>query len=98
LQRCLFSATIGPFVRELAESFLHNPVEVAVGVENAGASTIEQKLVFVGREDGKILGIRQLVQQGLRPPVSFAEKFTKRIFISGLFFVHISVVNLVSLW
>lgn len=69
LQRCLFSATIGPLVRELAESFLSNPVEVSVGVENAGASSIDQKLVFVGREDGKILGIRQLVQQGLKPPV-----------------------------
>lgn len=70
LQRALFSATIGPFVQELAASFLNNPVEVNIGVVNAGASTIDQRLIFVGREDGKLLAIRQLIQQGeLKPPV-----------------------------
>eukprot|EP01038_Epipyxis_sp_PR26KG_P010123 gene10123-13607_t len=69
IQRALFSATIGPFVRELAESFLNNPIQVSIGTENTGASTIDQKLVFVGREDGKLLAIRQLVQEGLNPPV-----------------------------
>jgi len=69
LQRALFSATIGPFVRELASTFLIQPIEVAIGQENTGASTIEQKLVFVGREDGKLLAIRQLIQQGITPPV-----------------------------
>jgi superfamily II DNA/RNA helicase len=70
LQRALFSATIGPFVQELAASFLNNPVEVNIGVVNAGASSIDQRLVFVGREDGKLLAIRQLIQQGeLKPPV-----------------------------
>jgi ATP-dependent RNA helicase DDX52/ROK1 len=69
VQRGLFSATIGPFVKELASSFLNNPVTVSIGIENAGANTIDQKLIFVGREDGKLLAIRQLIQQGLRPPV-----------------------------
>jgi len=69
VQRALFSATIGPLVRELADGFLHNPVSVSVGAENAGASTIDQRLVFVGREDGKLLAMRQLIQEGLKPPV-----------------------------
>eukprot|EP00428_Durinskia_dybowskii_P072319 CAMPEP_0170405656 /NCGR_PEP_ID=MMETSP0117_2-20130122/27298_1 /TAXON_ID=400756 /ORGANISM="Durinskia baltica, Strain CSIRO CS-38" /LENGTH=612 /DNA_ID=CAMNT_0010662787 /DNA_START=36 /DNA_END=1874 /DNA_ORIENTATION=- len=69
VQRALYSATVGPFVRELAESFLNNPVRITIGQENAGASTIDQKLTFVGREDGKLLAIRQIVQAGLRPPV-----------------------------
>jgi ATP-dependent RNA helicase DDX52/ROK1 len=70
LQRALFSATIGPFVQELAASFLNNPVEVNIGVVNAGATSIDQRLVFVGREDGKLLAIRQLIQRGeLKPPV-----------------------------
>ena len=70
LQRALFSATIGPSVQELAASFLQNPVELSIGVVNAGASSIDQRLVFVGREDGKLLAIRQLIQQGqLKPPV-----------------------------
>jgi ATP-dependent RNA helicase DDX52/ROK1 len=67
--RGLFSATIGAFVRELATAFLRNPVEVAIGVENTGASTIQQRLIFVGREDGKLLAIRNLIQEGLKPPV-----------------------------
>jgi len=38
---------------------------VCVGAENAGASTIDQRLVFVGREDGKLLAMRQLIQEGI---------------------------------
>jgi superfamily II DNA/RNA helicase len=69
VQRALFSATVGPFVKELADGFLQNPVQITIGKENAGASTIDQKLMFVGREDGKLLALRQIVQEGLRPPV-----------------------------
>jgi len=69
VQRALFSATIGPFVSELASQFLRNAVRITIGTENSGASTINQRLVFVGREDGKLLAIRQLVQEGLKPPV-----------------------------
>ena len=65
VQRGLFSATLGPYVKELASNFLKDPITVSVGVENAGATTIDQKLVFVGREDGKLLAIRQLIQQGM---------------------------------
>ena len=36
-----------------------------VGFINTGASTIDQRLVFVGREDGKLLAIRQIIQEGL---------------------------------
>jgi len=69
VRRALFSATIGSFVAEMAAQFLKNPVHVSIGTENAGASTIDQKLVFVGREDGKLLAVQQLVQEGLKPPV-----------------------------
>jgi ATP-dependent RNA helicase DDX52/ROK1 len=69
LQRALFSATIGPLVQNLANSVLKTPIQISIGVENSGASTINQKLIFVGREEGKLLGIRQLIQQGITPPV-----------------------------
>jgi len=69
LQKALFSATLGPLVQELASSFLSVPISVRVGAVNAAANTIKQRLVFVGREDGKLLAIRQLIQSGLRPPV-----------------------------
>ncbi|CAM9170783.1 unnamed protein product [Choristocarpus tenellus] len=69
VQRAMFSATMGYQVRELAQSILRNPVFLSVGTVNAGASTIEQRLVYVGREEGKLLAMRQLVQEGLHPPV-----------------------------
>lgn len=69
LQCGLFSATIGPQVHELASSILSDPIQITIGTANAGATTIEQRLMFVGREEGKLLAIRQLVQEGLKPPV-----------------------------
>lgn len=73
--RVLLTVLIGvsPFmslqVRELAESVLRDPVFLTVGSDNAGAASIDQRLMYVGREEGKLLAIRQLVQDGLRPPV-----------------------------
>mmetsp|Transcript_26912 Transcript_26912/g.63068 ORF Transcript_26912/g.63068 Transcript_26912/m.63068 type:complete len:466 (+) Transcript_26912:71-1468(+) len=71
--RGLFSATVTPTVRSLSESILRSPVDVTVGKpgSNSGVNTdIEQKLSFVSNEQGKLLAIRQLVQEGkLRPPV-----------------------------
>lgn len=70
LQRALFSATITPFVQELSNSFLSNPIHVTIGKVNSGAPNIRQSLIFTGREDGKILALRNLIQEGkLKPPV-----------------------------
>jgi ATP-dependent RNA helicase DDX52/ROK1 len=70
--RALFSATVTPTVRSLAETILRNPVDVTIAAPGStgGANTdIEQELMFVGREEGKLLAIRQLVQRGqLKPP------------------------------
>lgn len=60
---------VSPQERELAESVLRDPVFLSVGTPNAGATDIDQRLVYVGKEEGKLLAIRQLVQDGLRPPV-----------------------------
>lgn len=71
--RALFSATVTPMVRSLAESILRNPVDVTIAAPGTmgGANTdIEQELLFCGREEGKLLAMRQLAQRGqLRPPV-----------------------------
>lgn len=71
--RALFSATVTPTVRSLAESVLRNPVDLKIGGPSSvgGANTdIKQTLTFVGREEGKLLAMRQLVQRGeLKPPV-----------------------------
>mmetsp|Transcript_75373 Transcript_75373/g.125658 ORF Transcript_75373/g.125658 Transcript_75373/m.125658 type:complete len:576 (+) Transcript_75373:49-1776(+) len=69
LQRSLFSATMMPMVEELADTVLTNPVRVVVGERNAAADTVDQRLIFVGREDGKMVALRQLFKQGVKPPV-----------------------------
>jgi ATP-dependent RNA helicase DDX52/ROK1 len=70
--RALFSATVTPTVRSLAESILRNPVDLKIASPGAygGANTdITQELMFVGREEGKLLAMRQLKERGdLKPP------------------------------
>lgn len=71
--RALFSATITPMVRSLSESILRNPIDITIassGTQGGANPDIEQELMFVGREEGKLLAIRQLSQRGqLHPPV-----------------------------
>lgn len=70
--RALFSATVTPTVKSLAESILRNPVDLKIATAGSygGANTdIEQELMFVGREEGKLLAMRQLKQRGhIKPP------------------------------
>ena len=48
---------------------LRNPLRVTVGVRNTPVRTVSQRLLFVGRETGKLLALRQLLSEGLKPPV-----------------------------
>ncbi|KAG3008432.1 putative ATP-dependent RNA helicase ddx52 [Phytophthora cactorum] len=68
VQRAMFSATMLEGVEELAQTVLRDPVKVAVGTKNAGASTIDQKLIFVGKEEGKLVAMKQLLHEGLQLP------------------------------
>ncbi|KAG7371382.1 DNA/RNA helicase, superfamily II, SNF2 family protein [Nitzschia inconspicua] len=71
--RALFSATVTQTVKSLSHSILRNPVDVTIASPGSagGANTdIEQELMFVGREEGKLLAMRQLKLRGqLKPPV-----------------------------
>lgn len=58
----LFSATMPQRVEELARSVLRDPVRVSVGAPNAAAVGVDQKLVFVSNEGGKMVAMRQLIQ------------------------------------
>ncbi|KAJ3260172.1 DEAD (Asp-Glu-Ala-Asp) box polypeptide 52 [Boothiomyces macroporosus] len=68
LQISLFSATISSGVEELAKSFMKDPLRIVVGLKNSATDTINQKLLYVGQEQGKLVAVRQLVQSGLVPP------------------------------
>ncbi|KAH6561036.1 hypothetical protein BASA60_000120 [Batrachochytrium salamandrivorans] len=69
LQKSLFSATIPSGIEQLAAAIMKDPIRIIVGSRSGATETINQKLLFVGQEEGKLIAIRQLVQEGLRPPV-----------------------------
>mmetsp|Transcript_17318 Transcript_17318/g.22533 ORF Transcript_17318/g.22533 Transcript_17318/m.22533 type:complete len:547 (+) Transcript_17318:94-1734(+) len=71
-QRAMFSATMGGRIRNLADTILRSPVDIAVNSKGSslGANeNIDQKLIFVGREEGKLLEIRKYIHKGIKPPV-----------------------------
>jgi ATP-dependent RNA helicase DDX52/ROK1 len=69
LVRALFSATMLPGIEELARSVLRDPLRVTIGVRNSATENIAQRLLFAGDEAGKLLAVRQLVREGIKPPV-----------------------------
>lgn len=48
---------------------LFSPARITVGARFAAAATVQQELIFVGSEEGKMMAFRQLLQKGLKPPV-----------------------------
>jgi len=70
IKRALFSATLANNVEEWCKLHLDNVVRVTVGIKNSATKTIDQELLFVGQESGKLLAIRQTIQRGgFHPPV-----------------------------
>ncbi|TIA93961.1 hypothetical protein E3P81_00542 [Wallemia ichthyophaga] len=70
LRKSLFTATLPASVEEIAQNILRLPVRMLIGRKDAAAQGVNQKLTYVGREDGKLLALRQLVQEGqMKPPV-----------------------------
>lgn len=70
LRKSIFSATIPAGVEELAHTIMKDPVRIIVGHKEAAASNIDQRVVFTGSEDGKLVAVRQMIQQGaFKPPV-----------------------------
>lgn len=69
LKRHLYSATMVQGVETLARSILRQPIRCTVGARNAAAEEIDQQLMFVGTEDGKLVALRQLMHSGLPVPM-----------------------------
>ena len=68
-QRAMFSATVHAGVEEAASSVLRDALVISVGRSMAAAAGVTQKLVFVGREEGKLVELRQMASSGFDPPV-----------------------------
>ncbi|GAV09812.1 hypothetical protein RvY_19293 [Ramazzottius varieornatus] len=69
VRRLLFSATFAIEVEEWCKQHLDNLAEVSIGARNAATSAIDQRLVFVGTEDGKTSALRKILQEEYTPPV-----------------------------
>lgn len=63
------SATITQSVRELSQTFFLSPIKITVGDENVAQLLVKQRLEYVMNEDGKRLGIKQLVAKGTSLPM-----------------------------
>ena len=63
LTRCCFSATLPDAVELTARQALTDPVRVVVGERNSAADSVQQRLVFVGSEEGKLLAMRQVISE-----------------------------------
>lgn len=70
ITKAMFSATIPSGVEEMAQLIMPDPIRVIIGHKEAASSTIDQRLVFTGNEEGKLLAIRQMIQEGeFKPPI-----------------------------
>lgn len=69
VKRAMFSATYTPQVAKWCSKNIKNVVSVTVGHRNTTVQEVDQELIFVGDEHGKMLAFRELIQQGLTPPV-----------------------------
>ncbi|SCU91247.1 LADA_0F08900g1_1 [Lachancea dasiensis] len=79
LRKTMVSATMPSGLEEIAQSIMMDPVRIIIGRKEAANSNIEQKLVYCGNEEGKLVAIRQMVQEGaFKPPVIiFLESITR---------------------
>lgn len=70
LRKSIFSATIPSSVEEMAQSIMNDPVRVIIGHKEAANSLIDQKIVYCGNEQGKLLAIRQMIiNSEFKPPI-----------------------------
>lgn len=65
----LFSATYTAPVAKWALRYVKKLIRITIGERNSATDLVEQELLFVGSESGKLLAIRDIVQKGLQPPV-----------------------------
>ena len=65
----LFSATTSSSISKWTYENLKDFITVKIGVTNSVISSVEQQLIFTGTESGKLMAFRDLIKQGVHPPV-----------------------------
>lgn len=46
-----------------------DPFKIIIDQQNIIAPTIQQEILYVGKEDGKLMTIRQIISNGFKPPM-----------------------------
>ena len=67
--KAMFSATLTTEVEQWCKLNLNNVLTVTIGARNSATETVEQKLSYVGNEKGKLLAFKELISEGVKPPV-----------------------------
>lgn len=65
----MFSATYTPLVAKWCVRNMKQLIRITIGQRNTATDLVDQELLFVGNEQGKLLAFRDLVRKGLSPPV-----------------------------
>jgi len=68
-RRAMFSATLEDGLLKWAQVQMNNLATVIVGGKNRPVPNLEQKLIYVGNEAGKILSLREMIVSGIAVPV-----------------------------
>ncbi|XP_074527591.1 putative ATP-dependent RNA helicase DDX52 [Halichoeres trimaculatus] len=69
VRRAFFSATCTTDVEQWCRLNLDNLVSVNIGHRNTAVETVEQELLFVGTENGKLVAMRDIIKKGFLPPM-----------------------------
>ena len=70
-QTVFFSATVPAEIKKLADSLLHNPVQIRVAAESAPADTIQHSVYYVEKSDKRNLLQEVLEQQSINHALVF---------------------------
>lgn len=67
---CVFSATLSEQVEEMARSVMtNNVVRIIVNSRRSASHNVDQRLIFVGNELGKVVAMKNFIREGIKPPV-----------------------------
>ncbi|XP_020508648.2 probable ATP-dependent RNA helicase DDX52 [Labrus bergylta] len=69
VRRAFFSATCTADVEQWCRLNLDNLVSVNIGHRNTAVESVEQELLFVGTESGKLVAMRDIIKKGFLPPM-----------------------------
>eukprot|EP01060_Flectonema_neradi_P003359 TRINITY_DN12156_c0_g1_i3.p1 TRINITY_DN12156_c0_g1~~TRINITY_DN12156_c0_g1_i3.p1 ORF type:complete len:562 (+),score=78.58 TRINITY_DN12156_c0_g1_i3:83-1768(+) len=68
-QVVVLCATLPEKAEGIIRSFMTNPCRIMIGTRASASKNVDQRLVYCGKETGKMGAIRELIHNGIEPPV-----------------------------